>query len=103
MRGLANPRAHLFRRDHNPKTLSPTKLDFSSIDRMISECVEEMECKRAEIRASYFDFDASMKLARELDQITTTHDELLRYREQLKSGHQRLETGPQISRQKPNC
>jgi hypothetical protein len=52
---------------------------------MISACVEEMERKRAEIRASYFDFDASMKLARELDQITATHDNLLRYRQQVKS------------------
>ena len=62
---------------------TPAKLDLSQIDRMISDCVLQIERKRAEIAACYADFDACMHLIRELDEMTAALDKLEQYRRQV--------------------
>ena len=61
---------------------SAAKLNLSQIDRMIADCVRQIERKHAEIQACYADFDACMHLISELDEITAALDKLERYRRQ---------------------
>ena len=55
------------------------------VGRMTADCVRRIEQKRAEIRACYADFDASMQLIRELDELTASLEKLQRYQASLKA------------------
>jgi len=58
---------------------------LQDVGRMTADCVRRIEQKRAEIRACYADFDVSMQLIRELDELTASLDKLQRYQASLKT------------------
>ena len=47
---------------------------------MISDCVQRIEHKHAEIGRCYADFDGCMQLIRDLDEMTAALDKLQHYR-----------------------
>ena len=58
---------------------------------MISDCVQRIEHKHAEIGRCYADFDGCMQLIRDLDEMTAALDKLQRYRRQVAFGKDEAE------------